>query len=330
MVTQPEWLLDSKIQFLFDLLKVVVFAHESIESNSTTWNILHRQSDFSVVITLSALKGIGSKSIQNLYSASVKSRLSLWDYIVTVPTTKWPPGISNKNKIIEYANILSTLVTDETLWNTQSPLQVIHILSKIAMSLDYSPLKNMSIEESQAFQGNLEKMFEVMKLCSSNQPHDMKLVKWIVETFFENSTDQWSKTMVTQENKESGKINLSTIHSAKGLEYPIVMLLNSTSDQFPIEKNAFYVGATRARNLLYMININQSKLSPRQEPKLFSNEHFWTYYNKDLGRPIDNIPKILTNNRAKYSSLQTRFGLRRYTTSSCTKSLYRLLKHTCK
>ena len=330
MVTQPEWLLDSKIQFLFDLLKVVVFAHQRVGNDSATSDVLHRQSDFSVVITLSALRGIGSKSIQNLYSASVKSRLSLWDYIITIPTTKWPTGISNKNIIIEYANILSTLITDEILWNAQSPLQVIQILSKIAMSLDYSPLKNMSVEEIQIFQENLERMFEVMKLSASNQPQDMKLVEWIVESFFENSADQWSQKLAIQDNNESGKVNLSTIHSAKGLEYPIVMLLNSTSNQFPIEKNTFYVGATRARNLLYMFNMNTNRLRPSVEPNLFSNEQFWTYYNRDLKRRTDNIPKILENNGAKYSSLQKRFGLRYYTTTSCIKPLYRLLKYTCK
>lgn len=330
MVTQPEWLLNSKIQFLFDLLKVVVFAHQRVDNYPTATNILHRQSDFSVVITLSALKGIGSKSIQNLYSASIKSGLSLWDYIITIPVTKWPTGISNKNKIIEYANILSTLVTSETLWNAQSPLQVIQILSRVAMSLDYSPLKDMSVQGIQKFQEDLERMFEVMKLCSWDRPYNMRLVEWIIESFFENSAGRWSKTLAMQENNESGKINISTIHSAKGLEYPIVMLLNSTSNQFAIEKNAFYVGATRARNLLYMINMNTNKLRPSVEPNLFSNEQFWTYYNRDLKRPTGNIPNILANNGTKYSSLQKRFGLRYYATRSCTISLYKLLKHTCK
>jgi DNA helicase-2/ATP-dependent DNA helicase PcrA len=74
-------------------------------------------------------------------------------------------------------------------------------------------------------------------------------------------------------------VKLMTIHSAKGLEFPVVFIVNLTSDRFPSrerkeqlpipetliketlpldnyhlaeERRLFYVGATRAKNLLYL------------------------------------------------------------------------------
>lgn len=74
-------------------------------------------------------------------------------------------------------------------------------------------------------------------------------------------------------------VNVMTVHSAKGLEFPVVFLVNLTSDRFPArnrgeviempqnliretlptgdwhmqeERRLFYTGATRARDLLYL------------------------------------------------------------------------------
>ncbi|OPX89472.1 MAG: putative ATP-dependent DNA helicase YjcD [Pelotomaculum sp. PtaB.Bin104] len=66
-----------------------------------------------------------------------------------------------------------------------------------------------------------------------------------------------------KENKTEGKVQLMTVHSSKGLEFPVVFLINCTTGHFPSKKAAtleeieeerrvFYVGMTRARERLYI------------------------------------------------------------------------------
>ena len=72
------------------------------------------------------------------------------------------------------------------------------------------------------------------------------------------------------------EIFLSTVHSAKGLEYDTVYLINVNKDEFPgksavsgtlleEERRLFYVGITRARQLLYIMFVENYGLSPSEE-----------------------------------------------------------------
>lgn len=72
------------------------------------------------------------------------------------------------------------------------------------------------------------------------------------------------------------EIFLSTIHSAKGLEYDAVYLININKDEFPgksatsgklleEERRLFYVGITRARQFLNIMFVENYGLSPAEE-----------------------------------------------------------------
>ena len=78
------------------------------------------------------------------------------------------------------------------------------------------------------------------------------------------------------------EIFLSTIHSAKGLEYDTVYLINVNKDKFPgkssvsgtlleEERRLFYVGATRARRFLSVMFVENYGLKPTEE-SLFYKE----------------------------------------------------------
>ncbi|WP_243401726.1 ATP-dependent helicase, partial [Leptospira ellisii] len=90
---------------------------------------------------------------------------------------------------------------------------------------------------------------------------------------------------IKPDDTESDLLNLSTVHSAKGLEFDIVFVLNSTEGSFPSGKNPdteeerrlFYVAITRARKELYLTraSLAQSRSGP--------------YYTK-LSRFLSEIP----------------------------------------
>ncbi|MCL6477049.1 MAG: ATP-dependent helicase [Peptococcaceae bacterium] len=89
---------------------------------------------------------------------------------------------------------------------------------------------------------------------------------------FKNIKDfvEWVKKIKLTGDKNSkseGKVQLMTVHASKGLEFPVVFLVNCTTGHFPSskaltpeeleeERRIFYVGITRARERLYMSGYN--------------------------------------------------------------------------
>ena len=96
-------------------------------------------------------------------------------------------------------------------------------------------------------------------------------------------------------NEENGAVALMTLHSAKGLEFPVVFMIGMEENVFPTsrakndmstsameeERRLCYVGMTRAKSRLYMINAKQRSI--------FGSES----YNR-RSRFIDEIPEELT------------------------------------
>lgn len=73
-----------------------------------------------------------------------------------------------------------------------------------------------------------------------------------------------NKGDVDKEERERPMIRLSTIHQAKGLEYPIVFVIACAEEMFPLkraiesgdvdeERRLFYVASTRAKDELYLL-----------------------------------------------------------------------------
>ena len=103
---------------------------------------------------------------------------------------------------------------------------------------------------------------------------------------------------------ELNAVNIMTVHSAKGLEFPVVFLVNLVSDRFPTrsrrdaipipeelvkeivaeeltekeanlqeERRLFYVGATRAKEKLYLTASNfYGDAKRKKKPSIFLYE----------------------------------------------------------
>ena len=92
-----------------------------------------------------------------------------------------------------------------------------------------------------------------------------------------------SETSNQSYDQQEDVLRLSTIHQAKGLEYPIVFVIGLADEQFPLrraiesgdleeERRLFYVSVTRAKDLLYltypMMHINKG-IPERKSPSRF-------------------------------------------------------------
>ena len=131
---------------------------------------------------------------------------------------------------------------------------------------------------------NLAKFFNEIKEYEKNNP-DSNIYEFV--DYLNYSIDIGESPVIDQMDlSEYDAVNILTVHSAKGLEFPIVFLVNLVSDRFPSqnrrdtipipnelikeslsdldereehlaeERRLFYVGATRAKEKLYLTAAN--------------------------------------------------------------------------
>lgn len=333
LTAQPDWMNDTRIQFLIDLMKVISltcreehFVQDGIASRS--W-----KSDFSIIVTLSALRGVGNQSIQILYSECQRQNTSLWRYISTVPKSDWPSELTNKRQIVAYTEGLKRLIDSGELSSCNDPMQILHMVCTFAQDMSYQMFQPRTQHDANQFKDHLEDMYRVLKLCLSDKPNEMPLIDWFLQTHFEQSLAFHHQTPNSMPLDQDA-LSLSTIHSSKGLEFPIVFLIGgmiSVNSFDQVEDNVLYVGMTRAKNLLYLINTKHPRLSnPVVKKNVLTNEAFWRYYNADLRRVV---PANLSTASQRYELLrQKRIGCSQSIrplsslSAACTRKFIRFMK----
>jgi DNA helicase-2/ATP-dependent DNA helicase PcrA len=154
--------------------------------------------------------------------------------------------------------------------------------------VDYKTLKDEKIAK------NIAKLFD--KLKSYETDHKTASVFDVVDWIDLSMQMGESPLAADIDWSENNAVNILTIHSAKGLEFPVVFLVNLVTQRFPTrerhekipipqklikeilptgdfhleeERRLFYVGLTRARDLLFLTAANfygegkrERKLSP--------------------------------------------------------------------
>lgn len=334
LTVQPDWLSDTRIQFIIDLLKVALLSFKGEHAEDRMEKLEYKwQSDFNVIVTLSAIKGIGNKSIQMLYSACNARKCSLWEYISCVSKEEWPSTVSNKKKVENYTSLLKPLIKDGKICDLDEPSILLKEIVSIINDLDYDPLKFQTTKDMEIFKKNLGEMFKIMKLSKSNQPQDHPIfVEWFLETYFDQSLIFHRAKLESELDDGSlGSVKLSTIHSSKGLEFPIVYLAGGPMGlSYPIEDKSLYVGMTRARNLLYLLNTKHGRLGEptnKSMSPLLNNEPFWNYYNLDMKRIHANPSRLFNSNIIRYNKIGGKFGLGKRTFMTYLRPTFKLCKY---
>lgn len=104
--------------------------------------------------------------------------------------------------------------------------------------------------------------------------------------FFLQSVSLYANTNTDDNGEEKDAVKLMTVHSSKGLEFPIVFLPALEEDIFPSnkalgndemeeERRLFYVGITRAKKFLFLSTVNKRWLNNHfnyEIPSRFINE----------------------------------------------------------
>jgi DNA helicase II / ATP-dependent DNA helicase PcrA len=176
--------------------------------------------------------------------------------------------------------------------NKESPGQILYYFLEETQLL--SKLINPETKDTESKANNISKFFDKLKTYEVDHPESniFNIVEWL------NLSGELGESPLAADTDwgEIDAVNILTVHSAKGLEFPVVFLVNLVSQRFPTterheqipiplalikeilptgdyhleeERRLFYVGMTRAKDKLYLTAANyygegkrDKKLSP--------------------------------------------------------------------
>jgi DNA helicase II / ATP-dependent DNA helicase PcrA len=199
---------------------------------------------FQRIINIPA-RGIGAKSLQNFYEWQGANNLSLEEALDRVAQCD---SITPKarNALSEFANLMSDIrPAIETA-------PVASVIDSLIRRIDYLGFLNDGTPQGEARQENVRELLSVAK-----EYQDLGMEGFLEEVSLVSDAGS---------NDNDGQaVTLMTLHSAKGLEFPVVFMTGMEETIFPHTRSLYdqsemeeerrlcYVGMTRAREELYML-----------------------------------------------------------------------------
>ncbi|SFJ53167.1 ATP-dependent DNA helicase PcrA [Bacillus sp. 71mf] len=239
-------------------------------------------------------RGVGATSIDKIINYGVQNGLSLTAVLDEIEHV----GVSAKiaKTVAEFAKQLHNWV------NMQEYLSVTELVEEVLEKTGYrDALKNERTLESEGRLENLDEFLSVTQTFES-QSEDKSLVAFLTDLALVADIDR-----VDEDPTAGEEVILMTMHSAKGLEFPVVFILGLEEGIFPHtrslmeedemqeERRLAYVGITRAEEELYVTNAQMRTIFGR------------TSMNKE-SRFISEIPEDLIETLHEVKPKRETFG----------------------
>ena len=241
-----EYLERSNIPFYMRDVKVKFFNHWIVKDIIDFFTLAHNNSNTEVFENIYfKMNGFISKK-QVSYIKTLDRNSSVFDRLLSIP------GINDF-----YRRNFLNLEKDFKKLSKMRPYEGICHIEKILGYEDY--LKENAMKFTHSFD-SLRTILDCIKIISSNTSCNIQLMQRL--DYLEN--------ICTDSKKEEKGITLSTIHSAKGLEFDRVYIIDLIEGDFPTissidgfnkgnveileeERRLFYVGMTRAKKSLTLL-----------------------------------------------------------------------------
>jgi DNA helicase-2/ATP-dependent DNA helicase PcrA len=200
---------------------------------------------FQRIINIPA-RGVGAKSLQNFYEWQGANGLSLEEALDKVAQCD---SITPKarNALGEFANLMSDIrPAIETA-------PVASVIDSLIRRIDYLGFLDDGTAQGEARQENVRELLSVAK-----EYQDLGMEGFLEEVSLVSDVG-------SNNNSNDQAITLMTLHSAKGLEFPVVFMAGMEETIFPHTRSLYdqsemeeerrlcYVGMTRAREELFML-----------------------------------------------------------------------------
>ncbi|KMY48395.1 DNA helicase PcrA [Peribacillus loiseleuriae] len=207
-------------------------------------------------------RGIGATSLDKVADYAAMTDGSMYQALQDIDMIGLSPKITKAAR--EFRDLIHAYT------NQQEYLSVTELVEEVIEKTGYREM--LQAEKSIESQSRLENIDEFLSVTKSfEQSNDDKsLVGFLTDLALVADIDQLDDTEEAQES-----VTLMTLHSAKGLEFPVVFLLGLEEGVFPHsrslmdeeemeeERRLAYVGITRAESELYITNAQMRTLFGR-------------------------------------------------------------------
>ena len=192
-------------------------------------------------------RGIGKTSIDNIQEISEKTGLSMFDIIKHADEYGLNRVKANATEFIETIEYLRSKIEE---------LSISELIKETLNKTGY--VKALEIENTTEAESRIENLEEFLTVAIEFEEEEAENT---LADFLEGIT--LSSDIDGMEDSEDS-VTLMTLHSAKGLEFPVVFLVGLEEGIFPgnksigepkeleEERRLFYVGITRAKQYLYL------------------------------------------------------------------------------
>jgi DNA helicase-2/ATP-dependent DNA helicase PcrA len=215
-------------------------------------------------------RGIGKGTIDVLQSKQAELGLSMWETIELAVSTR-AVGPRASAALEAFKHIVEKL--SERVAGSQPLTEIVK-----AATLDTGYVRSLEEEKSVEAEGRLLNIEELVTAAVEAEQQGESLQDFIDHAALVSDTDQY---------RADARVTLMTIHSAKGLEFPVVFIAGMEEGLFPHsraaaseedleeERRLCYVAITRAQKHLYITHAMQRRIFGEEsitEPSRFLNE----------------------------------------------------------
>ncbi|MCE3022620.1 DNA helicase PcrA [Staphylococcus pasteuri] len=212
-------------------------------------------------------RGVGPSSVEKIQTYAVQNNISMFDALGEVDFI----GLSKKvtQECISFYEMIQNLIKEQEF------LEISEIVEEVLVKSGYRDmLDREQTLESRSRLENLDEFMSVPKDYEENTPlEEQSLINFL--------TDLSLVADIDEADTESG-VTLMTMHSAKGLEFPIVFIMGMEESLFPHiraiksdddhemeeERRICYVAITRAEETLYITNATTRMLFGRSQSNM--------------------------------------------------------------
>ncbi|KAK7463908.1 ATP-dependent DNA helicase srs2 [Stygiomarasmius scandens] len=222
-------------------------------------------------------RGIGEKTLSELLSRSDKSKISPLDLIEKIHDGKTPdikPPVKRKlQSFVTHIRLLRKLANEGA-----SPAELIRRLVDV---IEYQNHLRQTQPDWETRWENVQELVtfasdvhvDAPEALSDGGSRDATPLRLFLQASMLSSEGDHQG-----EENDKEKVTISTCHSAKGLEWPVVMVPAVEQGTFPFyrsddieeERRLLYVACTRAQSLLYISHVNQRKVAGETKGKELS------------------------------------------------------------
>jgi DNA helicase-2/ATP-dependent DNA helicase PcrA len=209
-------------------------------------------------------RGIGKSTIDRLETASRELNVPLWEILSDETSVKTLAGRSSKS-VLNFAQVIQS-------WQEKADsLPASQIVQGILDDSGY--LQDLKIQDTDEAEDRLRNVLELYNavLQFEEDTEDANLLSFLANASLASDLDNLQE-------EQQAKVSLMTLHSSKGLEFPVVFLVGMEQGLFPNfrsledpaaieeERRLCYVGITRAKERLFLTHARERRLYGSREP----------------------------------------------------------------